>query len=131
MSAVIYFCPYRLTHKTFASIDLFISKLNQLTKINTMKNFTLILFFLIFPLLISSCTNIEKQVEEKINRIHEKADQLDSIIKRETTKVLALDSLINLESDKIKQIDSLVNRSAMQFDSVTQQKIERLKRLLE
>jgi hypothetical protein len=96
-----------------------------------MKNSTLILFLLIAPLFMSSCTDIEKQVEEKINRIHEKADQLDSIIKRETTKVLALDSLINLESDKIKQIDSLVNRSAIQFDSVKQQKIEHFKRLLE
>lgn len=96
-----------------------------------MKNFTLIFFLMILPVLMSSCTDIGKQVEEKINRIHEKADQLDSIIKRETTKVLALDSLINLESDKIKQIDSLLNRSTIQFDSIAQRKIERMKRLLE
>jgi hypothetical protein len=86
---------------------------------------------MISPILMSSCTDIGKQVEEKINRINEKADQLDSLIRHETTKVLALDSLINLESDKIKQIDSLVNRSAIQFDSVKQQKIEHFKRLLE
>lgn len=96
-----------------------------------MKNLTIILFLMISPILMSSCTDIGKQVEEKINRIHEKADQLDSLIRHETTKVLALDSLINLESDKIKQIDSLMNRSPIQFDSATQQKIEHFKRLLE
>ncbi len=96
-----------------------------------MKTLTLIFFLMILPLLMSSCTDIGKQVEEKVNRINDKANQLDSLIKRETTKVLALDSLINLESDKIKQIDSLVNRSSIQFDSIKQQKIERMKRLLE
>ena len=94
-----------------------------------MKKITLLLFSLLTVTFLS-CSDIDRQIEEKLDRINEKAEKLDSIVKSETQKVLTLDSLIILERDKLQQLDSLVNTSASQFDSIKQQKIDQLKRIL-
>ncbi len=96
-----------------------------------MKKTTILLLSLFTIIQLTACTDIGRKVNEKLDRINDKAEQLDSIVKSETQKIMALDSLIILERDKLQQLDSLVNTSASQFDSVKQQKIDQLKRLLE
>lgn len=96
-----------------------------------MKTYTLPMFLLLAASFLAACSDIDRQIEEKLNRINDKAEQLDSIVKTETQKVIALDSLIILERDKLQQLDSLVHTSVNQFDSIKQQKIDQLKRLLE
>ncbi len=74
--------------------------------------------------LITSCGNISKQVDEKLNQISTKVEHLDSIVNREVDKVKDLDTLINLESDKIKKLDTLINETSTKIDSITNAMIE-------
>ncbi|MBK7696773.1 MAG: hypothetical protein IPI30_21365 [Saprospiraceae bacterium] len=59
---------------------------------------------------LTSCGNLSKEVENKLNDLKRKTESLDSIINKEVDKVLTLDSLINSESDKFKKLDSLINK---------------------
>jgi len=68
--------------------------------------------------LLTSCGEISREVEQKLNELRGKAESLDSLVNKEVDKVMELDSLINYESLKIKELDSLVGRSAATIDSV-------------
>lgn len=80
--------------------------------------------------LFSSCADMTKKVEDKINALTEKAEMLDSIVNQELDKVLALDSILNLEGDKVKQLDSLINNSTIKIDSIANEKINNLKKII-
>lgn len=92
-------------------------KLNIITIV-----FTLIAF--------TSCQQMSNKVDEKLNKLSNKADQLDSIINKEVDKVMSLDSLINLEGDKVKKLDSLINKSSIRIDSIAKTKLKSLKSLI-
>jgi hypothetical protein len=81
----------------------------------------------ILPLMIlvlfTSCSEMSKKVEEKLNDLTNKANSLDTLINKEIDKVMALDSIINLESDKVKVLDSLINKSSSRLDSVAKEKL--------
>ena len=66
---------------------------------------------------LTSCGNLEKNVEDKLNSITDKALKLDSIVNKELDKINSLDSIINLETEKVKVLDSLVNKSSSKVDS--------------
>jgi len=85
---------------------------------------------IIFQLgLYSSCGDMSKKVEDKINELSSKTEKLDSIVNKELDKVMALDSLINMEGDKVKQLDSLINKSSSKIDSIANEKMNSLKRI--
>lgn len=80
--------------------------------------------------LFTSCQQMSNKVDEKLNKLSTKADQLDSIINKEVDKVMTLDSIINLEGDKVKKLDSLINKSSTRIDSIAKTKLESLKNLI-
>lgn len=76
-------------------------------------------FVSVFGLLIlSSCGNVSREVETKINELENRTKALDSFINKEAEKVLTLDSLLNKEQDKIKKLDTLIDKSSSRFDSI-------------
>ncbi len=81
--------------------------------------------------LLISCGDVSNRIEEKLNELNNKAEQLDSLVNKEVDKVLALDSLINMESKKVKELDSLVRKSSSKIDSIADEKIKTFKKLME
>jgi len=79
--------------------------------------------------LLASCGDMSKKVEEKINELSNKTDELDSLVNKELDKVIALDSLINMEGEKVKKLDSLINKSSSKIDSIANEKINSLKKI--
>ncbi len=70
-----------------------------------------------------SCGDVNRRVDEKIDKLMKKAESLDSLINKEVDKVLVLDSLINTGSEKAKKLDSLLNKSTSRLDSLVIEKI--------
>lgn len=68
--------------------------------------------------LFTSCENVTSSVENQLNNLTNKANQLDSVINTEMDKVMKLDSVINLEDLKIKKLDSLVEKTSSNLDSI-------------
>lgn len=79
--------------------------------------------------LLISCGDVSKKMEEKLNELNNKTEQLDSLVNREFDKVKSLDTLINFESDKIKHLDSLIEKNSSKWDSIAREKINSLKKL--
>jgi len=94
---------------------------------NSIRNFVVLLLVFIS---LASCGDLKREVENNLNDLKKKAESLDSLVNKEVDKVLALDSLINLESDKVKKLDSLINKSSSRLDSISNEKIESLEKLL-
>jgi len=90
------------------------------------KQLKVILPSMIMMLLIS-CGEINKKVEEKLNELSNKANNLDSLVNKEMDKVMGLDSIIYLEGNKLKVLDSLINKSSLRIDSIVKEKIKPFK----
>jgi len=95
-------------------------------KMKTVKTI-LPIFTLLFVL--TSCGDLEKKIEEKLNIITDKALRLDSLVNKELDKVNSLDSIINLETEKVKVLDSLVNKSSSRMDSLVNGKIDKINKI--
>lgn len=76
---------------------------------------------------LTSCGDISKKAEEKLNELNQKTDELDSLVNKELDKVKALDTLIDAERNKVKKLDSLVNKTTTKLDSLSKDKIKTLK----
>ncbi len=81
-------------------------------------------------LLVASCSQVSKKVEDKLNELNAKAEQLDSLVNKEVEKVLTLDTLVNFETNKIKKLDSLINNSTQKLDSLTKGRLESIKNII-
>lgn len=80
--------------------------------------------------ILASCGDINDKVENKLKKLQDKAESLDSLINIEVDKVLTLDSLINTESDRIKELDSLINKTSSKLDSIASEKIEKFENIV-
>jgi len=80
--------------------------------------------------LFTACVDMSKRVEEKVNKLIDKTEKLDSLVNKEFDKVIALDSLINMEGDKVKKLDSLINKSSSKIDSIANEKINLLRKII-
>jgi predicted RecB family endonuclease len=65
-----------------------------------------------------SCGDVDRRVDEKIDKLMKKTESLDSLVNKELDKVLQLDSLINKEYEKVNKLDSIINKSSSKFDSI-------------
>jgi septal ring factor EnvC (AmiA/AmiB activator) len=74
--------------------------------------------FILFLAFMSSCGDLRKEVEDKLNLLESKAESLDSLINKEFEKVIELDSLLKKETEKVKKLDSIIEKSASRIDSV-------------
>lgn len=68
--------------------------------------------------LFTSCENVTSSVENQLDQLTNKANELDSVINTEMDKVIKLDSIINLEDLKIKKLDSIVEKTSSNLDSI-------------
>jgi len=56
----------------------------------------------------SSCGDVGKKINEKIEDLTKKTESVDSLINNAIDEALPIDSLIKTEQEKIFQIDSLI-----------------------
>lgn len=96
-----------------------------------MKNILKTVFILILAVFIlTACGNMSEKVEKKLNELQDKTESLDSLINKKVDKVLTLDSLINFESDKVKKLDSLFNKTSSKLDSISNEKIKHIEKII-
>lgn len=74
-----------------------------------------------------SCGDLNRKVDEKMEKLLDNAESLDSLINKEVDKVMKLDSLIDTGSEKAKRLDSLINKSSSRIDSLLRDKIQPFK----
>ena len=106
---------------------------------------SLIPFSLLLLLVFStSCENLDKKLQEKVNLINAKAESLDSLMNKELNKVNSLDSLVNRELDKVDSLDSMINQklekvnsldslindTSSKVDSMVKGKVDRINRII-
>lgn len=77
--------------------------------------------------ILISCGDLNRKVDEKIDRLMEKTESLDSLINKEVDKAFELDSLINTGIEKTKKLDSLLDKSSSRLDSLVKEKINPIK----
>ena len=65
-----------------------------------------------------SCRDLNRKVDEKIDKLLKKTESLDSLITKEFDKVLVLDSILSTGSEKANKLDSLLNKSSSKLDSI-------------
>jgi hypothetical protein len=94
----------------------------------TTKNYWLLLLSIV---LLSSCSFINDEAERRLNELKDKTESLDYFINKEIDKVMVLDSLIKYETDKVKKLDSFINESTSKLDSISNEKVRVLKKILE
>ncbi|MBN1338799.1 MAG: hypothetical protein JXA03_05710, partial [Bacteroidales bacterium] len=117
------------------TLDLMLDKLTSVMNINLInkmmikinKNYFLPVLAFCF---LSSCGDLSKEAEKKLNELKDKTESLDSLINKEVDKVLTLDSLINLESDKVKKLDSLINKTSSKLDSIANEKVKLFEKII-
>lgn len=80
--------------------------------------------------LFTSCGDITKKVEDKLKVLNEKTLKLDSLVNKEFSKVPSLDSILNMKGDKMRKLDSIINKSSSKFDSISNEKINSLKKFI-
>lgn len=80
--------------------------------------------------LFSSCSEVGKKVDEKLNELKNKAVQIDSIVNTGVRKIKQLDTLLKSKTDKIHVIDSLINEESSKIDSIANEKIESFKKII-
>ena len=95
-----------------------------------MKIRTMIFVSLVAMGALMSCNDLNRQVEDRLNELSNKAEKLDSLVNKELDKVKTLDSVITRERNKIKDIDSIINNSSSKFDSIANEKIRELKKII-
>lgn len=88
------------------------------------------LYLMILVGSLTSCVDLDKKVEEKLNLLDQKTMMLDSIVNKEINRALALDTLLNLETEKVKKLDSLLNTTSSKIDSISKGKIQSLQNII-
>lgn len=81
---------------------------------------------IVILLLVSSCGDLDKKLEDKLKLVNDKALKLDSLVNNELDKVNSLDSLIDKEMKKVETIDSLVNKSTKRIDYLINKTVDRV-----
>jgi enoyl-[acyl-carrier-protein] reductase (NADH) len=75
-----------------------------------------------------SCGDVNRRVDEKIDKLLKKTESLDSLLNQEIDKVLTLDSLIDKEHQKVIKLDSLIhNYKPIKYYKNEMSKLQRCK----
>lgn len=83
----------------------------------------IMLLLVITAAIFTSCGDLNRKVDEKMEKLMKNAESLDSLINKEVDKVLVLDSLINTGTEKAKMLDSVINKSTSRLDSLVRKKL--------
>jgi hypothetical protein len=88
-------------------------------KILVMKKVLKICLFIAFlSVTFVACSDVNRKFDDKMEKLMNKTESLDSLLNQEVDKVLTLDSLIEKEHQKVQKLDSLIEKSSSKFDSV-------------
>ena len=98
------------------------SKKRVSTKTLKMKS-TLVKMYLVTTVIsMSSCSEVNRRVDEKVQLLEKRAGELDSLLTNEFKKVQRLDTIINDEIAKSRRLDSVIQRSRIAVDSLLNKK---------
>ena len=79
---------------------------------------------------MSQLQNYNNMMTQQTLDFSPSAVQIDSIVDSGVRKIKQLDTLVNSETDKKQLIDSLVNKGSLKIDSIANNKIEQLKKII-
>ena len=93
--------------------------------------------FVKIPLLILSvsaiftgCQEMNSKVDEQLDRINDRAEELDSAVNQGLDKVEDLDSTISAKTRRLKNLDSVVRKTSIRIDSLVNKSTEEIDRRL-
>lgn len=69
-------------------------------------------------------------MEEQLDNLNERTEELDSAVNRGLDRVENLDSTINAKTKKIKNLDSLVRKTTSRIDSIVTKNTDEINRQL-
>lgn len=93
-----------------------------------MKNNTniAIILILIATGLFTGCQEMNSRVENQLDNINKRAEELDSAVNRGLDKVEDLDSTISAKTEKIRDLDSIVRKTGSRIDSIVTKSTEKV-----
>lgn len=94
---------------------------------NFLKSFLLILFA---SALLTGCQEMNSKMEEQLDNLSERAEELDSAVNKGLNKVDELDSIVNARTKRIKNLDSIVRKTTTRIDSLVNEKTSEINRQL-
>ncbi|WP_143544396.1 hypothetical protein [Salinimicrobium sediminis] len=93
-----------------------------------MKNNTNIAIILILMAtgLFTGCQEMNSRVEDQLDHINKRAEELDSAVNSGLDKVEDLDSTISAKTEKIRDLDSIVRKTGSRIDSIVTKSTEKV-----
>ena len=93
-----------------------------------MKNKTNIakILILMATTVFTGCQDMNSRVEDQLDNINKRAEELDSAVNRGLDKVEDLDSTISAKTDKIRDLDSIVRKTGTRIDSIVTKSTEKV-----
>ena len=90
------------------------------------RSYLLILVLLFVSGLFTGCQEMNSRVEDQLDNINKRAEELDSAVNRGLDKVEDLDSTISAKTEKIRDLDSIVRKTGTRIDSVVTKSTEKV-----
>lgn len=97
---------------------------------NINKHFKTLVLLLSVSLLFTGCQEMTSKMDEQLDNINKRAEDLDSAVNRGLDKVENLDSTITAKSKRIKDLDSIVRKTTTRIDSLVNDRAEDINRRL-
>lgn len=97
---------------------------------NINKFFRPLVLLLVASLFFTGCKEMDSRVNEQLDNINKRAEELDSAVNRGLDKVENLDSTITAKSKRIKNLDSIVRKTGNRIDSLVNDRTEEINRRL-
>lgn len=92
------------------------------------KSYLSILVLLVLTGVFTGCQEMNSKMEDQLDNINKRAEELDSAVNRGLDKVENLDSTINAKSKKIRNLDSIVRKTTTRIDSIVNKSTEEINR---
>lgn len=82
------------------------------------KSYLPILMLFIMTMVFTGCEEMNSRVDEQLNNINQRAEELDSAVSKGLDRVESLDSTITAKSQKIRNLDSITRKTTSRIDSL-------------
>ncbi|WP_029033218.1 hypothetical protein [Salinimicrobium terrae] len=88
------------------------------------------IFFLLLGMsvILTGCQEMSSKMDEQLDNINKRAEELDSAVNRGLDKVENLDSTITAKSKRIKNLDSIVRKTTTRIDSLVNKSAKEINR---
>lgn len=95
-----------------------------------MKNISFVLIVLLFATSLTGCQEMNSKMEEQLDSLEKRAEELDSAVNKGLDKVENLDSTITAKSKRIRNLDSIVRKTTTRIDSIVTESTGEINRRL-